>query len=129
MNICEKVDLRSHVGRFSIMNSWAVFFVVGIAGNFYHHYLLANLRRPTSKEQNEQKSYVAPHGGLFDYVAAPHYLFELIGWLGIAMVAHHGNAFMVFGGMSSYLSGRSVSQNRWNREKFDSKDSCFIYLS
>lgn len=100
-----------------------VFFFIGITGNFYHHYLLANLRRPQqqSKEQ-EQRRYVAPRDGLFDYVAAPHYLFELIGWLGIVMVAQQGNAFLVFGGMSSYLSGRSVSQNRWNREKFDEKE-------
>ena len=45
-------------------------FAVGEAGNFYHHYLLANMRKGDSKK------YVVPHGGLFIYVACPHYFFE-----------------------------------------------------
>mmetsp|Transcript_24658 Transcript_24658/g.59462 ORF Transcript_24658/g.59462 Transcript_24658/m.59462 type:complete len:266 (-) Transcript_24658:11-808(-) len=89
-------------------------FVIGIAGNFYHHYLLANLRSTGVK-------YVPPRGGLFEYVAAPHYLFELIGWLGIAVVSHHLNAYLVFACMASYLSGRSVAQNDYNRRSFGEK--------
>eukprot|EP00555_Chaetoceros_dichaeta_P007428 CAMPEP_0198270584 /NCGR_PEP_ID=MMETSP1447-20131203/45615_1 /TAXON_ID=420782 /ORGANISM="Chaetoceros dichaeta, Strain CCMP1751" /LENGTH=66 /DNA_ID=CAMNT_0043962685 /DNA_START=94 /DNA_END=291 /DNA_ORIENTATION=+ len=58
-------------------------FAVGIIGNFYHHYLLATLR--SSGDSQSKKRYVAPNGGLFDYVAAPHYLFELILWLGISI--------------------------------------------
>ena len=91
----------------------SVLFGIGIVGNFYHHYLLATLRSGSSAK------YVAPKGGLFSYVAAPHYLFELIGWLGIAVVSNHLNAYLVFAGMTSYLSGRSVAQNDFNRRKFD----------
>ena len=32
------------------------------------------------------------------------------------------NAFLVFSSMSSYLGGRSVAQNEWNRDKFSVKD-------
>jgi len=92
-------------------------FLIGILGNFYHHYLLASLRR-----QSKQKRYVAPKGGLFNYVAAPHYMFELMGWLGIALVAQHANAYLVFMSMASYLSGRSVAQNKWNQQKFTDKE-------
>merc|ERR1719491_166808 len=89
-------------------------FLIGITGNFYHHYLLAGLRKTSSTEK-----YIAPRGCLFEYVAAPHYFFELIGWLGIAIVSRHLNVFLVFVSMTSYLSGRSVSQNEWNKKKFN----------
>jgi very-long-chain enoyl-CoA reductase len=95
-----------------------VLFVIGLAGNYYHHSILAELR----KNNASSTKYVAPKGGFFNYVAAPHYLFELVGWLGIAVISEHGNAFLVFASMSSYLSGRSVSQNRWNKEQFSGKD-------
>ena len=91
----------------------AVLFAVGIAGNLYHHFLLAKLRG------TESKQYVTPKGGLFDYVATPHYLFELVGWLGIAIVSKHINSYLVFASMSSYLAGRSVAQNEFNRAKFE----------
>lgn len=94
-------------------------FGIGLVGNLYHHILLAGLRDKTKKDVEE---YVAPVGGLFNYVAAPHYFFELIGWLGIAIVANHLNAFLVFTSMTSYLSGRACSQNEWNRSKFSDND-------
>jgi len=75
-------------------------FTIGIVGNFYHHYLLAKLR-PDTNERTESKKYVAPRGGLFTYVATPHYLFELIGWLGIAIISNHLNTYLIFTSMSS----------------------------
>lgn len=95
-------------------------FVVGIFGNFYHHYLLASLR--SSKTTTGEKKYSAPRGGLFEYVAAPHYLFELIGWLGIALASHQISAVLVFSGMTAYLTARSGNQNQWNKNKFSEKE-------
>ncbi|KAL3796414.1 hypothetical protein HJC23_004211 [Cyclotella cryptica] len=92
-------------------------FAIGLLGNFYHHYLLAKLR-----SSNAKSKYVAPKGGLFEYVACPHYLFELVGWLGIAIVSHHLNVYLVVASMSSYLGGRSVAQNEFNRKTFDERD-------
>lgn len=97
-----------------------IIFVIGIAGNFYHHYLLATLRSVSNRDTNTK--YVAPRGGLFSYIATPHYLFELIGWLGIAIVSNHLNAYLVFAAMSSYLSGRSVAQNDFNHKNFDESE-------
>ncbi|CAJ1954487.1 unnamed protein product [Cylindrotheca closterium] len=95
-------------------------FSIGILGNFYHHYLLASLRKNGSAV--ETKKYHAPTGGLFEFVAAPHYLFEVIGWLGIAFVSGDMTAFLNFGTMTAYLSARSKNQNDWNRKKFDEKE-------
>ena len=97
-------------------------FGIGLAGNFYHHRLLAKLRGDSDSSGGDKKKYVAPKGGLFDYVAAPHYLFELIGWLGIAIASNHLNVYLVFASMSSYLSGRSVAQNDFNRKKFSNDE-------
>eukprot|EP00978_Attheya_sp_CCMP212_P021954 scaffold64719_cov48-Attheya_sp.AAC.1 len=70
-------------------------FVIGIRGNLKHHLILAKLRSSSSsggKSGGPKKmGYVAPKGGLFDYVAAPHYMFELLSWLGIAIAANHLN--------------------------------------
>ena len=99
-------------------NFYTGLFLIGISGNFYHHNILASLRNGNS---NNLK-YVAPRGGLFNYVAAPHYMFELIGWFGIAVAADHMNAYLVFTTMASYLAGRAASQNEWNRSKFSEID-------
>lgn len=98
-----------------------ILFFTGSTGNFYHHFLLAKLRS-TKISSTEEKKYYPPTGGLFEYVAAPHYFFELIAWLGIAFASSHVNALLVFCSMSSYLCGRSVSQNKWNREKFTKEE-------
>jgi very-long-chain enoyl-CoA reductase len=109
----------------------SLLFVIGSLGNLYHHVLLSSLRQKPNKSNLASKRmttskqtsiYVAPKGGWFQYVAAPHYLFELVAWLGIAMVAQHLNAYLVFTNMCSYLAGRSVSQNQWNRHQFGDED-------
>ena len=105
-------------GESNMMIRGTVLFAIGIIGNFYHHYLLASLRT----KNTSRTKYVAPRGGLFNYVATPHYLFELLGWLGIAVCSNHLNVYLTFVGMSSYLSGRAVAQNDFNRRKFDEKD-------
>lgn len=113
------VGLRSEIdGRTDGKNLFgSTLFAVGLLGNFYHHYLLSKLR--SSKKTTK---YVAPFGGMFEFVATPHYLFELIGWLGIAIVSHQLNVYLVVTSMMSYLGGRSVAQNEFNRKTFGEKD-------
>lgn len=89
-------------------------FVVGSIGNCYHHYLLAKLR----SDGNNKKIYLIPQGGMFNYVTAPHYFFELIAWLGMAVASRHFNIYLVFLSMCSYLSGRAVAQSQFYKDKF-----------
>ena len=94
-------------------------FALGEMGNLYHHWLLAGLRSGASATTSVTTTgYSPPSGGLFEYVAAPHYLFEIVAWWGIALCAQQTNALLVAASMTSYLSGRAVAQNRWNRQKF-----------
>jgi len=96
-------------------------FAVGLLGNFYHHYLLARLR-PGDASKSGTKEYRAPRGGFFEFVAAPHYFFELVAWCGIAVSSRQITSYLVFLGMASYLTARSHNQNEWNKKKFDEKD-------
>ena len=93
---------------FNITGIGLALFSIGIAGNFYHHYLLATLRKPG------EKGYKVPAGGLFELLAAPHYLFELIGWFGVSLITKHSVSFLFFVAMSSYLFERADAQHNWN---------------
>eukprot|EP00747_Dinoflagellata_sp_TGD_P183729 gnl/TRDRNA2_/TRDRNA2_38827_c0_seq1.p1 gnl/TRDRNA2_/TRDRNA2_38827_c0~~gnl/TRDRNA2_/TRDRNA2_38827_c0_seq1.p1 ORF type:complete len:312 (+),score=37.79 gnl/TRDRNA2_/TRDRNA2_38827_c0_seq1:133-936(+) len=96
------------------------FAAVGQLGNFYHHFLLAQLRKgDDGGDGGDKKTYVIPSGGLFKFVTMPHYFFELVFWLGFACVTQHLNSFLTVADMTSYLMGRSVATTRWYRAKFE----------
>lgn len=89
-----------------------ILFLVGISGNFYHHKLLADLRK-------ESTGYFIPKGGLFRYVICPHYLFEIIGWVGIALLSRHSAVWMNLLAMSSFLTGQGLRALSWYRTTFE----------
>lgn len=88
-------------------------FLVGISGNFYHHFLLSKLRKEGDKE------YKIPKGGLFDLVICPHYLFEIIGFVGISFMSQTLYAISFTLGTIFYLVGRSYATRRWYCSKFE----------
>ncbi|KAJ6819205.1 very-long-chain enoyl-CoA reductase-like isoform X1 [Iris pallida] len=90
-----------------------VLFLIGIAGNFYHHYLLSKLR------QKGDKGYKIPRGGLFELVLCPHYLFEIIGFYGVAMIAQTIYSVSFALGTTFYLVGRSAATRKWYLSKFE----------
>lgn len=89
-----------------------ILFIIGITGNFYHHKLLADLRK-------ESTGYFIPKGGLFRYVVCPHYLFEIAGWLGIALLSRHTAVWMNLLVMVSFLTGQGLRALSWYRATFD----------
>jgi hypothetical protein len=89
-----------------------VVWVVGIGGNLYHHLLLAKLRKTGEFE------YKLPQGGLFRWVACPHYLCEIVAWLGFSLVFHHVAALVIVVAMILYLSGRAHGTLQWYRRAF-----------
>ncbi|XP_058773383.1 uncharacterized protein LOC131647504 [Vicia villosa] len=88
-------------------------FLVGITGNFYHHYLLSKLRGEGEKE------YKIPKGGLFEFVICPHYLFEIIGFYGFSLISQTLYGFSFAIGTTFYLLGRSYATRRWYLSKFE----------
>ena len=89
-------------------------FAVGAAGNFYHHLLLSRLRAGGS-----DKEYKIPRGGLFELVACPHYLFEIVAFSGFAMISQTLYALAVAVGSLAYLAGRSSATRKWYASKFE----------
>jgi hypothetical protein len=84
-------------------------FAFGEALNGYHHWLLARLR-PLGV-----RIYVVPRHGLFGWVACPHYLGEILSFVGYAMMSDllpvWGNAVVV----TAYLGSRANSTLSWYR--------------
>lgn len=110
-------------------------FVIGIAGNFYHHFLLRSLRTqkvdssgsalllakgpdPPTDENNAARKYAIPQGGLFEITTCPHYFFEILGFWGIALAACNLNAFLCAAGTTSMLAGHSMATTSWYVSKF-----------
>jgi very-long-chain enoyl-CoA reductase len=85
--------------------------VAGTAINAWHHIILANLRQPG------ETGYKVPRGGLFRWIACPHYLGELVAWWGFSLVFHHIAAFVVTATMTFYLAGRAFNTVKWYRSK------------
>ncbi|PON82541.1 3-oxo-5-alpha-steroid 4-dehydrogenase, C-terminal [Trema orientale] len=88
-------------------------FLIGISGNFYHHYLLSQLR------EKGEKKYKIPSGGLFGLVICPHYLFEIIEFLGFSFISQTLHALSVSIGTMLYLVGRSYATRQWYLSKQD----------
>ncbi|KAI5064074.1 hypothetical protein GOP47_0020744 [Adiantum capillus-veneris] len=101
-----------------LMRFGMVLFLVGIVGNFYHHSLLAGLRKD-DKDKDGKKWYVIPQGGLFTWVVCPHYLFESIGFLGIALIGQTTTTFVNAFATFITLAARSESTKRWYEKKIE----------
>lgn len=90
-----------------------IIFTLGIVGNYYHHNLLSKLRK------NNEKEYKIPQGGLFNLVICPHYLFEIIVFVGISFISQTHLAFACTFGDSIYLIARSYETRKWYVNKFE----------
>ncbi|KZV31587.1 hypothetical protein F511_13527 [Dorcoceras hygrometricum] len=98
--------------EFDLKYVGVLLFLVGICGNFYHHYLLSKLR------SEGEKQYKIPRGGLFNKVICPHYLFEIVGFLGISCISQTLYSYSLASGTSFYLVGRSYATRKWYESKF-----------
>ncbi|KAK4435942.1 Steroid 5-alpha-reductase DET2 [Sesamum alatum] len=87
-------------------------FLVGVVGNFYHHYLLSKLR------DGNDKGYKIPRGGLFDLVICPHYLFEILIFIGFSFISQTLFSYLCAVGSTMYLLARSCAIINWYLSKF-----------
>lgn len=97
----------------NLMPLGILLFIVGMSGNLYHHYLLSRLRKDGAK------GYRIPQGGLFEFVVCPHYLFEIIDFVGLAFISQTALGFCTATTVSLYLLGRSLSTREWYVKKFE----------
>lgn len=87
-------------------------FLAGMSVNLWADTVLLNLRRPG------ETAYRIPRGGLFDLVASPNYLGEILEWSGFAIATWSlsGLAFAVY--TAANVGPRAFSHLAWYREKF-----------
>ena len=73
---------------------------------------------PPAGDGAQAKGYRVPVGGLFELVACPHYLCEVVAWTGAALAAPSMHTSLVAVWVLAMLSGRSAATTRWYRELF-----------
>ncbi|KND00656.1 uncharacterized protein SPPG_09143 [Spizellomyces punctatus DAOM BR117] len=99
-------------------SDWVVLFfpvplmIFGLAGNFYHHLLLARLR-PKHGKYNVHRPYRIPRGGLFWYTTCPHYFLEIVAWIGFAATVHRPTVYGHVVYICLKLMGRAVQTRLW----------------
>ena len=85
-------------------------FVLGEAGNARAHLLLRSFRPAGSTDKS------LPHGFLFEWVSCPHYLCEILSWVGFNLVTQSlaGVAFMTVGAgiLGAWAHTRHVAYRR-----------------
>jgi len=87
-------------------------FAAGFAINYRADHILISLRRPG------ETGYRIPRGWLYEYVACPNYLGEIVEWTGFAIATWSlpGLAFALF--TAANVGPRAFSNLRWYRETF-----------
>lgn len=88
-------------------------FVLGYWINKQSDHILKKLRKPG------ETAYKIPKGGLFRWVSNPHYLGELLEWLGWAILTWSlaGWAFVAY--TFANLAPRAWAHHRWYKEKYE----------
>jgi protein-S-isoprenylcysteine O-methyltransferase Ste14 len=90
----------------------AAIFGIGMVVNHYADTTLISLRGAG------ETGYTIPRGGMFEHVASPNYLGEILEWTGYAIATWSlaGGAFAVF--TAANVGPRAFSNLRWYRETF-----------
>ncbi len=90
----------------------AALFVVGMGINVWADTVLLHLRRPGDK------GYRVPRGGLYELVACPNYLGEILEWAGWALATWSlsGLAFAVY--TAANIGPRAATHLAWYKEQF-----------
>jgi len=89
-----------------------IIFLCGLIINLNSDYILRHLRKPGETD------YKIPHGGLFERVSSPHYLGEIVEWIGFALLTWStaGLAFAIF--TFANLAPRAIATHGWYKNNF-----------
>jgi very-long-chain enoyl-CoA reductase len=106
-----------------------VVFVLAELGNARAHRMLRDLRAPGSRSR------VIPHGFWFERISSPHYLFEILSWVGFALVTETwaARAFLLVGAgiLGSWAHARHLAYRKdfdglEGREKYPAERRALI---
>lgn len=94
-----------------------VLFTVGEAGNAWAHVALRRLRSRAGVAER-----ALPSGGLFELIDCPHYLFEILSWLGFALVASVVVSWVFALAVTGILTAYAHTRHRRYLAEFDGRD-------
>lgn len=97
-------------------------FVVGEVGNTWAHLTLRRLRSSSGTTDK-----AIPMKGLFALVSCPHYAFEIISWIGFALLSWTWGSIAFLGVGSLILASYAHSRHKGYRAMFDGKDGRALY--
>ena len=97
--------------------------------NLHSDSILRSLRRPPAITASKRLAsdansttrhyYKIPHGGMFQYVSAPHYLGEILEWIGFCMLNRGSLASLSLALFTAAnLVPRAVAHHEWYRNHF-----------
>jgi len=101
----------------SVIYAGAAVFAVGEIGNAWAHWHLRQLRKGFKAIGTGK--YVIPSAGPFGYITCPHYTFELVSWLGYAIMNGFDAASISFIAMSITLMGSFVADRHAKYTKME----------
>lgn len=79
-------------------------FIIGEAGNLYTHVVLRNLRSSGGTERG------IPEGWGFGLVTCPNYMFEVVAWLGVALLTWSWSSVL-------FLAAALLPMGSWGKKK------------
>lgn len=89
-----------------------IMFFTGLYINITSDNILLNLRKPG------ETGYKIPQGGLFKYISCPHYLGEMIEWIGFAIMTWSLPGFAYAFIVVVPLFGQARNSHHWYLDKF-----------
>jgi len=89
-----------------------IIFIIGLYVNISSDNTLIKLR-------TNQKGYVIPKGGLFNYVSCPNFFGEIIEWLGFAIMTLNLGSISFLIWTICNLVPRSKAHHKWYKENFE----------
>lgn len=92
-------------------------FAVGELGNAWAHVALRRLRPRAGSTQR-----VLPSGGLFEFIDCPHYSFEILSWLGFAVLTDLLASWVFAAAVIGILSFYAHTRHRRYLAEFDGRD-------
>lgn len=107
------------------LGSWAVLgLLVFAGGNLLQnqsHRILAALSPASSTKSSQQEVYKIPRGGAFEWLSCPHYLAEIVIYVGLLLVlrGRHVNAWLILSWVVCNLVLAAQATHRWYRKKFE----------
>lgn len=97
-------------------------FLLGEVGNAWAHVALRRLRTRAGVADR-----TLPRGGPFELVDCPHYLFEILSWLGFALLAGLLASWIFLAAVTGTLTAYARTRHRRYQEEFDGREGRAAY--